>query len=230
MYADYRSYTANSTNTETLTEGLVWREGSYLNGVAEVGMLEHSLSTDLLNHLVFVQKVFMKEVNELVQKVSGTDQPVPLWVDEIETNNPTSQPMLYSLLFRYKGIQITATTPTSSAVRLETGSVDLEISNRVQMAKRDDSPSINNHNNQKMFIKAQVDLNVALGQLLKNAMFEEADPEFQTMAFFKTNIAIRNALQDEMIPGVSTDQEALLIKLTRPIILIQPVAFDKGKC
>ena len=33
-----------------------------------------------------------------------------------------------------------------------------------------------------------------------------------------------------MIPGVSTDQEALLIKLTRPIILIQPVAFDKGKC
>jgi hypothetical protein len=35
------------------------------------------------------------------------------------------------------------------------------------MAKRDDSPSINNHNNQKMFIKAQVDLNVALGQLLK---------------------------------------------------------------
>jgi len=60
MYADYRSYTANSTNTETLTEGLVWKEGSYLNGVAEVGMLEHSLSTDLLNHLVFVQKVFMK--------------------------------------------------------------------------------------------------------------------------------------------------------------------------
>jgi antibiotic biosynthesis monooxygenase (ABM) superfamily enzyme len=26
-------------------------------------------------------------------------------------------------------------------------------------------------------------------------MFEEAEPEFQTMAFFKTNIAIRNALQ-----------------------------------
>ena len=46
--------------------------------------------------------ILYQEVNELVQKVSGTDQPVPLWVDEIETNNPTSQPMLYSLLFRYK--------------------------------------------------------------------------------------------------------------------------------
>lgn len=33
-----------------------------------------------------------------------------------------------------QGIQITATTPTSSAVQLETGSVDLEISNRVQRA------------------------------------------------------------------------------------------------
>jgi len=31
-----------------------------LNAVAEVGMFEHSLTTDLLNHLVFVQKVFMK--------------------------------------------------------------------------------------------------------------------------------------------------------------------------
>ena len=35
------------------------------------------------------------------------------------------------------------------------------------MAKREDSPSINNLDNQKMFMKAQVDLNVALGQLIK---------------------------------------------------------------
>lgn len=33
----------------------------------------------------------------------------------------------------YQGVQITATTPTSSAVRLETGSVELEVSNRVLM-------------------------------------------------------------------------------------------------
>ena len=35
---------------------------SYLSAEAEIGELEHSLTTDLLNHLVFVQKVFMKEV------------------------------------------------------------------------------------------------------------------------------------------------------------------------
>ena len=33
-----------------------------------------------------------------------------------------------------QGIQITATTPTASAVRLETEAIDLEVSNRVQMA------------------------------------------------------------------------------------------------
>lgn len=39
--------------------------------VWQVGSFEHNLTTDLLNHLVFVQKVFMKEVNEVIQKVSG---------------------------------------------------------------------------------------------------------------------------------------------------------------
>ena len=31
-----------------------------------------------------------------------------------------------------------------------------------------------------------------------------------------------------MIPGVSKDQEALLISLKRPIVFVQPSAFDKG--
>jgi hypothetical protein len=43
-----------------LADGVVLRQGSYLNAVADIGVFEHSLTTDLLNHLVFVQKVFMK--------------------------------------------------------------------------------------------------------------------------------------------------------------------------
>ncbi|MGH0149029.1 UNVERIFIED_CONTAM: hypothetical protein FKN15_046181 [Acipenser sinensis] len=45
-------------------------QGNYLRCVAEIGSFEHNLTTDLLNHLVFLQKVFMKEVNEVIQKVS----------------------------------------------------------------------------------------------------------------------------------------------------------------
>ena len=40
--------------------GLTVREGNYLKATADVGSFEHILTTDLLNHLVFVQKVFMK--------------------------------------------------------------------------------------------------------------------------------------------------------------------------
>ncbi|ESO89448.1 hypothetical protein LOTGIDRAFT_234295 [Lottia gigantea] len=228
VYADYRTYKSGGPVSDTLTEGLMLKEGSYLNAVAEVGMLEHSLTTDLLNHLVFVQKVFMKEVNEVLQKVSGSDQPVHLWADDQSTTTtPTRKSLLYSFSFRFKGIQVTATTPTSNAVRLETGEIELEMSNRVQMASRELNPDIHYEDNQKVFIRAQIDLNVSLGQLLKNPVFEEAEPEFQTMAFFKTKIGVRNALQDEMIPEVATDQEALLISVTRPIVLAQPLAFDK---
>ena len=41
-------------------DGSIVIEGNYLNAEAEIGELQHTLTTDLLNHLVFVQKVFMK--------------------------------------------------------------------------------------------------------------------------------------------------------------------------
>ncbi len=46
-------------------------EGSYLNAEVRIGSLVHNLTTDVLNHLVFVQKVFMKEVNEVLQKMTS---------------------------------------------------------------------------------------------------------------------------------------------------------------
>ncbi|CAL4235343.1 unnamed protein product, partial [Meganyctiphanes norvegica] len=113
--------------------GMVLREGSYLSAVAEIGALERCLTTDLLNHLVFVQKVFMKEVNEVVQKMAGGDKPVPLWTEEEGGQiNHHHRQLLFTLQLRLKGIIITATTPTQSAVRLETGMVELQLSNRVE--------------------------------------------------------------------------------------------------
>lgn len=65
-------------------------------------MFEHSLTTDLLNHLVFVQKVFMKEVNEVVQKVYGGEKPVPLWLEDDESSSSTLKRILFSLIIRIK--------------------------------------------------------------------------------------------------------------------------------
>lgn len=202
-------------------DGVVLRRGSYLSALAEIGTFEHSLTTDLLNHLVLVQKVFMKEVNEVVQKMSGT-RPLRLWEGSSSSSSSSALgggQLLFSLQLRLRGIRLTATTPTASAVRLETGTLDLQLSNRVQNASRAVTAM-------KLFGKGQVDLSLALGQLVKNTLFEEA--EFQQFAFFKTRICLRNALQDEMISSQYDDKEAVLITMNRPMIYFQPIALDKA--
>lgn len=215
-----------SINENKIADGVVLRQGSYLSATADIGIFEHSLTTDLLNHLVFVQKVFMKEVNEVVQKVYGGEKPVPLWLEDDDTSNTNStsnsKHILFSLIIRIKRIQLTATTPTNSAVRLETGAVELQLSNRVQNILGAGQPNPYT----KLFGKAQVDINLSLGQLLKNVMFEEAEPEFQQFAFFNTRIALRNAIQEEI--AKDADKEVILITLKRPLIYIQPIAVDKA--
>ncbi|KAG4067242.1 hypothetical protein HA402_000233 [Bradysia odoriphaga] len=199
-------------------DGVVLRQGGYVAASAEIGDFERCLTTDLLNHLVFVQKVFMREVNEVVQKVYGGEKPVPIWLDDNDENGGSSiKRILFSLNIRVKRIQLTATTPCSSAVRFETGQLELHLSNRVK--------NIAEGANTKLFGKAQIDFNLSLGQIIKNVMFDEAEPEFQQYAFFNTTIGLRNAFQDEML---NDDKELVLITLKRPLIYIQPVAVDKA--
>nr|CAD7569538.1 unnamed protein product [Timema californicum] len=124
--------------------------------------------------------------------------------------------------FSDERIQLTATTPTNSAVRLETGAVEFQLSNRVQNVSGACQPNPY----MKIFGKAQVEINLSLGQLHKNIMFEEAEPEFQQYAFFKTRIGLRNAFQDEMVQG--EDKEVVLITLRRPLVYFQPMAVDKA--
>ncbi|KAG7214078.1 hypothetical protein KM043_001440 [Ampulex compressa] len=220
--AEYIQDGSSNMNDSKLADGVVLRQGSYLSATADIGVFEHSLTTDLLNHLVFVQKVFMKEVNEVVQKVYGGEKPVPLWLEDEEPSNSTLKRILFSLIIRIKRIQLTATTPTNSAVRLETGAVEFQLSNRVQNVSGAAQPNPY----MKLFGKAQVDINLSLGQLLKNVLFDEAEPEFQQFAFFNTRVGLRNAFQDEMARG--EDKEVVLITLKRPLIYIQPMAVDKA--
>lgn len=196
-------------------DGIVLRQGGYVSASAQIGKFERCLTTELLNHLVFAQKVFMREVNEVVQKVLTGEKPVPLWLDG-QPQSPVKQ-ILFSLNIRMERIQLTATTPCSSAVRFETNALEFHLSNRVK--------NIAERSNTKLFVKSQIDFNLSLGQIIQHVMFDEADPEFQQYAFFNTTIDLRNAFQDEML---NDDQELVLITLKRPLIYIQPVAVDKA--
>lgn len=60
MDAEYRPYNTGDASEVLSDQNLQLREGHYLDCVATVGQFEHKLSTDLLNHLVLVQKVFVK--------------------------------------------------------------------------------------------------------------------------------------------------------------------------
>uniref|UniRef100_A0A4W3HVN3 KIAA1109 n=1 Tax=Callorhinchus milii TaxID=7868 RepID=A0A4W3HVN3_CALMI len=213
-----------STDEFPLKQGS-YLQGNYLRCVAEIGSFEHNLTTDLLNQLVFVQKVFMKEVNEVIQKVSGGEQPIPLWNEhDILLDGEKPKILLYALSLKFKGIQVTATTPSMRAVRLETGLIELELSNRIQTKTQ--PGAARNSNYLKLFGKCQVDLNLALGQIVKHQVYEEAGSDFHQVAYFKTRIGLRNALQEEI--SSSFDREAVLITLSRPIIYAQPVAFDRA--
>lgn len=70
-------------------------------------------------------------------------------------------------------------------MRLETGSADFQLSNRVQNVS---GSSYQTFEQVKIFVKAHIDVNLSLGQVIRNPLFEEADPEFQSFAFFKTRI------------------------------------------
>lgn len=210
-------YVTENASQDIPVDGVVLRQGGYVSASAEIGKFERCLTTDLLNHLVFAQKVFMREVNEVVQKVLTGEKPVPLWLDDGEVSTSPVKQILFSLNIRMERIQLTATTPCSSAVRFETNALEFHLSNRVK--------NIAERANTKLFVKAQIDFNLSLGQIIRNVMFDEADPEFQQYAFFNTTIDLRNAFQDEML---NDDQELVLITLKRPLIYIQPVAVDKA--
>ena len=59
---------------------------------------------------------------------------------------------------------MTATTPSMRAVRFETGLIELELSNRIQCKAQPGGGS----SYLKLFGKCQVDLHLALGQIVKH--------------------------------------------------------------
>jgi len=65
-----KPYVESTSHTNDLA-GLTVLEGNYLKATADVGAFEHILTTDLLNHLVFVQKVFMKVVSSFLLTALG---------------------------------------------------------------------------------------------------------------------------------------------------------------
>jgi hypothetical protein len=166
----------------------------------------------------------MKEVNEVVQKMSGSDRPVPVWTEwgELELRLADRKPMLFAVVVRLKNITITATTPAHTGVRFETGLSEFHISNRVQNTVGS-APG-----KSRLFTKAKLNIKLCLGQLIHDPIYFEAEPQFQQQAYFKTTIQLHNAFQGEPSSNASKDTDVIFITLDRPLIFVQPIAIDRA--
>ena len=264
-----------------LVEGLLLRQGAYFDLRARMETLKLTLSTALLNHLMFVAKVFQNEVNDVFAKMSKSGKEdsanhhhhakdalhhqtthQPFATNEshqtVASEGPSfakvvsrsikadrgSSAFLYSLHVEHEGIVITATAHATSALRFETDKLEVYVSNRIISGKNAANAkrsSTSTASSPKVFVKASVDLEIGLGNLVKNHVYEEQDnyeeADLNQLAFFKTRIGVRNALPSEMIDvaamgaaaqGDHSDKEAVLISLARPVVMVQSVAFDKA--
>ncbi|KAE9555244.1 hypothetical protein FO519_001495 [Halicephalobus sp. NKZ332] len=198
---------------------LQFREGGYFDVELVIGNMEYMFSTDLLNQILFAEQSFRSELSFLLEKLS-VERPASMTTAPVFSD---PSPFLFNLTFRGEGepwVQLTASTPSRTAIRFTIDGPNATITNRLML---------NSSGNQEvpfqeqLFLgKASVQVNVKLGQLFKTAMYEEAPEELQEVATFMTNISVQNEESSHVAP------HNYVVSLNRPILLLKSTALDKA--
>ncbi|PIK59476.1 hypothetical protein BSL78_03620 [Apostichopus japonicus] len=208
----------------------------------EVDFFNHNLRSTLLNYILILQKILAQELTVLKKELQNHSWPS---LEDISSKSKTTdQPKkplcLYTLLVHFKGLQLTACSPSSSAVRLEMGVVELELSNMKEDKVQDEDMTDGSIDDVGVDIlihaKALIELGLSLGTLVRNPVFLEAEPEFDEVAYFKTKIGLTNSPKgqsDEQKMKAnngdrSSGKQTFLVSLIKPVLFIQPHAVDKG--
>ncbi|TNN09652.1 hypothetical protein EWB00_006173, partial [Schistosoma japonicum] len=151
-------YARSQRKAPTLTHGLEAEQGLYLDIQIQIDTLEQNLTTDMLNYIMVVVKLFMKEINEVIQKMAGEERPRLRKPHPKFTHNQMSQPddlarsnvstiqnvltgdwLLsraargrgkFTIKIRMKEIQLLASTK-NGAIKLEARKIEIELTNRV---------------------------------------------------------------------------------------------------
>uniref|UniRef100_A0A7E4VU99 FSA_C domain-containing protein n=1 Tax=Panagrellus redivivus TaxID=6233 RepID=A0A7E4VU99_PANRE len=210
---------------------LTFREGAYYDIELVMGKMEYTFSTDLLNQILFAEQSFRSELSFLLEKLSVEKPTAMMTSNPAGTPFAASAPLLFHLHFRGEDnpwVQLTASTPSRTAIRFTIDGPNASITNRLtllngssEMVMPDEevNPKVPE---QLFFGKASVQVNVKLGQLFKTAMYEEAPEELQEVATFMTNIAVQNEESSHASP------HNYVILLNRPILLLKSTALDKA--
>uniref|UniRef100_A0A8L7TDP8 FSA_C domain-containing protein n=1 Tax=Brugia malayi TaxID=6279 RepID=A0A8L7TDP8_BRUMA len=196
-------------------ENLLFREGGYIDVVLTVGKLEHVFTTDLLNQILFAEQCFRTELVSLIDRIidDRTIRP-PAPSEQL----PSQDPFLFTITLRGETapwLQLTASTPTSIAVRLTFDNITATLTNRwMQKGVRSET--------KRLYGKAVIGVSAKLGLLVKTAMFEEIETELQEFATFMTQITLQN--KRSSVPS----SYSYVVTVNRPILLIKSSAIDKA--
>ncbi|CAL8082184.1 unnamed protein product [Calicophoron daubneyi] len=159
-------YARGQRKEPMLTYGLSAEQGLYVDIQVTIDTLEQTLTTDMLNYIVIVVKLFMKEINEVIQKMAGEEQrgslhrfrgsrlsQMPSYRDsgsihlvgthaESEADGVLSRAARgktkFTVRIRMKEIQLMATA-RSGALKLEAKKIEVELTNRVSQTSLDSS-------------------------------------------------------------------------------------------
>ncbi|CAF4174678.1 unnamed protein product, partial [Adineta steineri] len=218
----------------------------HLNLRTKIDVLKLTITADFLAQLVFVSKVIIHEINEILAKVSGFDQfhfgatkhtrlssssTVPIMrIGSIDTENENEdddedddEPE--------KDQQ--TTPPTLFTYKIDISMKGFEVmgqtpSNTIVKFENGDKKvpifvKLTNYDEKnslllynKPLINALLNIKLSLGQLLHTGSFQDA-------AYFETKLLLKNSLQSD-----DPDKEAYFIRLTKPSFYWQPGAIDKG--
>ncbi|CAF1031213.1 unnamed protein product [Adineta ricciae] len=208
------------------------RPRGHLNLRTNIDALKLTITADFLAQLVFVSRVIIHEINEILAKVSGLNQfsfgptkPIdkelksksPIdseedLIDDDEQEKSTRTPFTYKIDVSMEGFEVIGQTPSNTVVRFHNGDKNLPIF--VKLTNYDEQNALLFYN--KPSINALLHIKLSLGQLLHTGGFQDA-------AYFKTKLLLKNSFQVD-----EPDKEAYIIRLTKPSFYWQPGAIDKG--
>ncbi|CAG9534922.1 unnamed protein product [Cercopithifilaria johnstoni] len=196
-------------------ENLLFREGGYIDVVLTIGKLEHVFTTDLLNQILFAEQCFRTELISLIDRIID-DRTVPPPAPSEQL--PSQDSFLFTITLRGEAspwLQLTASTPTSIAVRLTFDNITATLTNRwTQKGVKSET--------KRLYGKAVIGVSAKLGLLVKTAMFEEIETELQEFATFMTQITLQNS--SSSVPSAYS----YVVTVNRLILLIKSSAIDKA--
>lgn len=230
-----------SDNQSDTTKGQKLFNLSEVRFVVEISPLDRELNAEVIAQLVFVAKVFLKEINNILQAVYGVEEisetvventprsaksnPAESFTYQNQTQNTVISYFFYDCKIEMGKISLTGITPSDTALSIYTS--DKSSLSFTNMKNADGINGLKLADLEKNFdftIKPYVETKSQLSiELRKNCSDDEVTDDWYQLAYFDTKFDLRN---ERKKTGTNSEREAIIITVEKPRFYLQPGAVD----